>query len=329
MKRHEANPGSNVRLCPKWTAICPDCDFVSKDGKDWKYHRVIVHGDERPFRCEKCPYNTNELGNLRVHEKKHQKNPGSIVKPPRKIRRECPDCDFVTDSGVAWKNHRNQEHGDMKAFHCTLCNYKTNRPEKMCMHIQRHEKNPGSKVKSNQHVEKPCPDCDFVSKTSKDWTQHRKQVHGDEYPYKCSFCSYKADNYDRFWAHEQVHRDRETLICDVPGCSFQTTWKSSMNNHTKAKHLMQGNYDCHVCGHHSGSSHDLLIHMKARHQGDDHDWEECNLCVRVQDYAKWKARKDEGSHVPRNSVPDRKTVENISSAFNDCLIDVHQLMMNF
>jgi hypothetical protein len=67
--------------------------------------------------------------------------------------------------------------------------------------------------------------------------------------------------------------------------------------------------------------------MKYRHQRQDHDWRQCEDCYGLQEYEK-----------KRNAMESKLGVDDAASceaaaappiSLSDCLIEVHQLMINF
>lgn len=229
-------------------------------------------------------------------------------------RRTCPDLDFISKCSTDWIQHRSTRHADKKPFRCSQCKFRTHGMYFLDNHVRRHQANPGSKVSSP--FQRVCPDCDFKSKSSTDWKQHRNVAHDDKEPFTCSSCEFRTGSFGTFCEHQRFHKNGKPFTCNYDGCDFETVWISSMRDHEAVKHLKAGKFKCHICCRGFRSKWKLLQHMKARHQSSDHDWRSCKDCVNL--------KTDPRKRQPNLTSESKET----DVSLNDCLIDVHQEMMN-
>jgi hypothetical protein len=156
-----------------------------------------------------------------------------------------------------------------------------------------------------------CPDCGYESIDVKDWNQHRRQAHGNYMPFSCSSCHYKGCTEIGLQDHKCKSVSRAKFSCDQDGCEFKSKSKSHLLFHKLMMHSETDKHSCRVCRIVCYSKENLLRHMRGQHT------------------------VGEARHVPYSSCNGRELsagfedqISRGEGKLNECLINVHQQMMN-
>lgn len=142
VKAHRKNPGSVVKSFAKFSQTCPDCDFKSQSSVDWKSHRIQVHGDQKPFKCQSCDHKTASFSNIVAHRKFHLNG-----KP---FACHYEGCDFENKEECQVKYHIRVKHLKTTGYKCHICENCSYHRLSLLNHMNFHHRS---------HDRKKCNQC--------------------------------------------------------------------------------------------------------------------------------------------------------------------------
>ncbi|MEQ2178307.1 hypothetical protein GOODEAATRI_012658 [Goodea atripinnis] len=133
---------------------------------------MIVHTEEREYKCDQCPKAFNWKSNLIRHQMSHD-NPSNLQ---RHIRSQhvgarahtCPECGktFATSSGL--KQHKHI-HSSVKPFICEVCHKSYTQFSNLCRHKRMH---------ADCRTQIKCKDCGQLFSTTSSLNKHRRFCEG-------------------------------------------------------------------------------------------------------------------------------------------------------
>ena len=103
---------SQDNRCQDNTYYCQECDYITKERKNYQDHRKTVH-EEMMYSCNSCDYQTKEKCVLEDHKKSSHEG----------LKYFCDECKYEETDGNNLENHKKSEHGGVK-YYCDRCKYK-------------------------------------------------------------------------------------------------------------------------------------------------------------------------------------------------------------
>ena len=203
-----------------------DCSDIFWKSENLYSHKSKVHGIQRIFSCDSCPYSSKNkhLANLH-HENKHsQLNLNSYI---------CTNCGdgFRTKSALAY--HMKKKYG-VYDYKCEECNYKTFMKGNLNLHMETH----GKKI-----FRFVCSECGRGFRHKCNLTIHMLQ-HSDEKNYKCNFCEKSFRMKATRTHHEKIHLNIRAYECHM--CPKRFRGHNNHKVHVK-RHYNQKDYVCSRC----------------------------------------------------------------------------------
>ena len=189
-----------------------------------------IHTDERPFKCQLCPYRSRDSSQLTVHLRTHTNDRpfvcqhetcGSAFKTNSDLKRHlrlhtCPHCPFKSASQITVKAHINTDHKELiSSWKCSQCPYTTNNQIKLSTHEKMHENLVDKPLPQQSHFK--CEDCEFTCSTKLKLTSHVRKKHHKQ-----------NDFYDK--------------IVTCQSCDYSTTSQALLLVHRRKKHPRSKNF---------------------------------------------------------------------------------------
>lgn len=159
-----------------------------------------------------------------------------------------------------------------------------------------------------------CDLCDnsYVNKKSLDL--HILYEHTTERKYSCYMCEYKSVTKCQLKRHLRIHSGERPFACNF--CDYKANRKDILLKHTRAKHMEERNFSCHLCKHRFFTKFLLDTHLK--NYASDKPYlchlchygcvEECTLQRHIQ--RKHKKERNTSCHICRYKFVSRSELYN-------------------
>ena len=201
-----------------------DCSKVFATPKLLYSHRWRVHGIQRMFSCDICPYSSKEKKNVSRH-KNIQHSDLKVV--------TCTECGESFKCKTSLEYHMKKKYGEYNE-QCKSCDYKAITEAQIKNHIMRVH---------TQLFKVQCTECG-KGFTGECYLKYHMTVHTGEKKFKCTFCESRFRNKITLKKHENIHLDVKPYACHI--CPKQFRGDNNLEVHVK-RHLNQKDHVCHTC----------------------------------------------------------------------------------
>ena len=228
---------------------CKLCDTVCHSSRGLTQHIKGKHSTEhKTIKCDKCDYSTTTELRLSNHMLSQHSDKISKQKP-------CEICGKILAHKKALSKHIREVHTKAEVYHCDLCSYSTKRNYDLTKHVA--EKHSGKSVpsfacyvcghctktkqslqdhidKNHNNVDFPCDQCDFIGKSKRHLSDHKRDHWGIP---PCPVCSKEFKTRKAADKHvRESHRTVEKVTLHCEFCSYSTESKKILQRHTFKTH---------------------------------------------------------------------------------------------
>lgn len=214
-----------------------ECEYCNKKfarGGQLLQH-LRTHTGSKPYECKICNATFTCGANLKLHMNRHMEIRNFV----------CDICGKSFFRRDALKKHLNCTHGNIRAFHCNICN------KELKGHLPQHMR---THQKDRPHG---CADCGATFTQRSHLIVHQR-VHSGEKPYRCEVCWKAFAHSTALKLHTRRHTGEKPFACVLCNTSF--TQLPHLKKHMLCIHNSNKPYVCSHCKSFHKTKNDLEIH---------------------------------------------------------------------
>ncbi|XP_011187036.2 zinc finger protein 426 [Zeugodacus cucurbitae] len=285
--------------------ICHICSKQFRGNNDLRRH-MLIHSDERPYKCEQCGNCYRQAVNLRNHINCAHTNQRQFaceqcpkmfaVKERLRLHMRlhsgekpyaCPECDKRFARGGHLKQHIISHHkGSTKQYVCEKCSTAFSTPSNLRAHMDRHENGP-------EHY---CEICKEHFPNEPVLKAHINKLHYKLGQFDCDICKETIED-DALANHMKTHTNVKTHVCEV--CKSYFMQKSQYNVHMRM-HTGERPYQCRICWQTYAYSSVLKLHIR-KHTGEKPF--QCLICTDVVAFSQLAHLKTHMKKIHKQTNP--------------------------
>ncbi|XP_049883328.1 zinc finger protein 260-like [Pectinophora gossypiella] len=193
--------------------------------------------------CETCGLGFVGKARFLVHQQRHEQ-----------ADFPCETCGKVFKAQYNRDLHIDRVHKKRGRVYCPKCDAKLMSYHQKLKHLV--------EVHGETPMSFPCPMCDRVFDSRRNFTIHTRKEHLKDYRYECQCCGQKFFTRFALNNHMPTHTGERNFKCKVCDKSYPRlkTLKDHMRIHTNDRR-----YRCHICGQAFIQNCSLKGHMKSQH----------------------------------------------------------------
>ncbi|XP_011202944.2 zinc finger protein 431 [Bactrocera dorsalis] len=285
--------------------VCHICSKQFRGNNDLRRH-MLIHSDERPYKCEQCGNCYRQAVNLRNHINCAHTNQRQFacaqcpkmfaVKERLRLHMRlhsgekpyaCPVCEKRFARGGHLKQHVISHHKDStKQYICEKCSTAFSTPSNLRAHMDRHENGP-------EHY---CEICKEHFPNEPVLKAHINKLHYKLGQFDCEICKETIED-DALAKHMKTHTNVKTHVCEV--CKSYFMQKSQYNVHMRM-HTGERPYQCRICWQTYAYSSVLKLHIR-KHTGEKPF--QCLICTDVVAFSQLAHLKTHMKKIHKQTNP--------------------------
>ena len=265
----------------------------------------------KEYICEKCPYKSAFVLQLREHIDKHhiptlypciicdlQATSNEELKEHMKELHDdngqALHSRFITVTKKNAKKHKALSHDTEKYHRCPRCDYEVDDKESLEKHLRRDHKD-------ETFI---CELCSYESTSDLTINEHMDRIHKWK-NFNCNMCHQDLGSWSQLYLHRQTHvtsrvprhdQNKDIFRCDE--CDYEVNSKSTLKNHKYKDHI-EAMMTCELCDYTCSSDSSMNEHVDK-----DHNCKKfyCQQCCQV--FSSWSMlklhRKTHSNNFPCN-----------------------------